>query len=91
MALKHPGKTKAQQRALDAIGCGEHSPIMAKATIKKLLDDGLIYECRAVIVGNGPFRVRIRQFDMTPATHIAWCEYQSAQAEAPTPKETGNE
>jgi hypothetical protein len=78
---RHPGKTPAQRRVLDAIGCGNHSPIMAKATRDKLLRDGLIVELSPLILPAGPFRMEVRQFDMPIPVHIQWCEAMSAQKE----------
>ena len=69
----HPARTPAQRRALDAIGCGNHSPIMAKSTRKALLDAGLIVPLADKIVGGGLLAVRIEQLDMPPSVHMAWC------------------
>ena len=80
--VKHPGKTPAQRRVLDAIGCGNYSPIMAKATRDKLLREGLIVELAPLESRAGPFRMVIRQFDMPTAVHIQWCEAMSVDAES---------
>lgn len=75
---KHPGKTPAQRRALDEIGCGNHSPIMAKSTQNALLGAGLITEMEPgkLSCGNLGF-ITVRQFDMPIPVHIQWCEAMS--------------
>jgi len=70
----HPGKTPAQRRVLDAIGCGDHSPPMAKATRDKLLADGLIVELSPLkIPFIGSLCMEVRQFDMPLHVHLQWC------------------
>ena len=78
---KHPGKTKAQQRALDEIGCGNHRPFMAKSTRDALLREGLIVEIAParVPVGIGNLCMNVQRFDMTKQAHMQWCDYQSEQ------------
>jgi hypothetical protein len=77
---KHPGKTPAQRRILDEIGCGNHSPVMAKATCDKLLRDGLVVELspdeRPFI---GAITFQIRRFEMPIPVHMQWCQFQSEQ------------
>jgi hypothetical protein len=43
-APKHPGRTPAQCRVLDAIGCGNNSPRMVAAVRDAMLKAGLIVE-----------------------------------------------
>lgn len=72
---RHPGKTPAQRRVLDQIGCGNNSPIMAKATRDKLLREGLITELppmRVPVFGN--LCMEVRQFEMPIPVHMQWCE-----------------
>jgi len=72
--MKGPGKTAAQRRVLDEIGCGNHSPIAAKATIKALLDQGLIVELSPMKVRVfGSVSMDVRQFDMPLHVHMEWC------------------
>jgi len=72
--MKHPGKTAAQRRVLDAIGCGDHSPYMAKATRDAMLRDGLIVELSPLeIPVFGSLKMQVRQFDMPLPVHFAWC------------------
>ena len=71
---KHPGKTPAQRRVLDSIGCGHHSPLMAVATRHAMIRDGLIVELpsrRECFYGN--IAMTIRQFEMPTPVHMAWC------------------
>lgn len=72
--MKHPGRTAAQRRALDAIGCGDFSPPMPKATRDVLLRDGLVVPCGHKMFGTGPFAVRVQEYCMPVNVHIAWCE-----------------
>jgi hypothetical protein len=79
---KHPGKTRAQRRVLDEIGCGNHSPIMAAATRDKLLRDGLIIELEPKrIPVFGAIFMEVRQFEMPIPVHMQWCQFQSEQPE----------
>ena len=71
---KHPGKTPAQRRVLDAIGCGNFSPSMARATRKALLDAGLIEKAGEKIIGRGWSAVTIDEFHMPIPVHYAWCK-----------------
>ena len=72
-ATKHPGRSPAQRRVLDAIGCGNYSPIMAEATRKAMLGAGLIVELPSRLERDGPFTITIRQFEMPTPVHMAWC------------------
>ena len=78
-------KSKAQMRALDAIGCGNNSPIMARATRKALLDAGLIYQLSDRRIGTGPFAAIIEQFEMPLHVHLAWCTSCDDAEEPATP------
>lgn len=75
MAVDHPGKSPAQKKALDAIGCGNFSPSMSIATRDKLVADGLIIPAGVrVIKVNGPFPVRVMEYAMPTAVHMQWCK-----------------
>lgn len=76
---KHPGKTPAQKRVLDAIGCGNYSPIMAKATRDALLDAGLIEPCGTKVLGGGALAVRIEEYQMPIQVHMQWCAAVAAE------------
>ncbi len=82
---KHPGKTPAQRRALDAIGCGNYSPIMANSTRDALLKAGLIVEIspRHEKAGALWAAVVIRQFQMPIPVHMQWCAAVAGDEEDP--------
>jgi hypothetical protein len=71
---KHPGRTPAQRRVLDAIGCGNVSPIMSKSTRDALLRAGLIVNVgqrREPFIGG--LRMTIDEYAMPTPVHMAWC------------------
>lgn len=71
---KHPGKTAAQRRALDQIGCGNYAPLMAKSTRDAMLRAGLIQEIEPKMLGVDRLGViTIRQFQMPIPVHMQWC------------------
>jgi hypothetical protein len=80
-APKHPGRTAAQRRALDAIGCGNYAPIMARATRDALLRDGLIEPAGERRIGTGALAVVIQEFQMPISVHMAWCAAAAAEEE----------
>lgn len=69
----HPGKTKAQRAALDAIGCGDNMPRMAKSTRDALLKSGMIVQCGQRTFGTGWSAVSVPIYEMSISTHMAWC------------------
>ncbi len=71
--MSHPGRTKAERRVLDSIGCGKTTPYMTDRLREKLLRDGLIVEIEPLILGHPPLTVRVRQFEMPTPVHMAWC------------------
>ena len=75
----HPGRTPAQRRALDLIGSGNHSPIMAPQTQDALLADGLIVSCGRRVIGSGWSAVRVEEFTMPLSVHMQWCAYWAEQ------------
>ena len=74
MSAKHPGKTPTQRRILDAIGCGDYSPLMAPRTRQALLEAGLIEPCGYMMVGEGAFAVKVIEYQMPISVHMQWCE-----------------
>lgn len=70
---RHPGRTLAQRRVLDQIGCGNFSPPMAPTTRDALLAAGLIQQCGERLIGRGWSAVRIAEYEMTIPTHMQWC------------------
>jgi len=84
--LKHPGKTKAQRQALDAIGCGQFSPRMAKKTREALLDAGLIQEIGRKVLGHDQFGViDVPEYAMPIGVHMQWCDAVVSEEAEPTP------
>lgn len=75
---KHPGKSKAQRRVLDAIGIGNNSPMMAKATRKALLEAGLIVKCGERRFGAGWSAVIVDEYEMPIPVHMQWCDAQAS-------------
>jgi len=73
-----PGKTPAQRRVLDEIGCGNHSPIARDSTIIAMLRDGLIEELSPRQLSDRFGIMIIRQFEMPIPIHMAWCDAMSA-------------
>jgi hypothetical protein len=78
---KHPGRTPAQRPALDTIGSGNRSPLMADATRDALLNAGLIVELSPRHIGKPPFQAVVRQFEMPIPVHMAWCSAVAEEAE----------
>lgn len=72
--MAHPGRSSAQRRVLDAIGCGNYSPIMSKATRDAMLRDGLIVKCGEKRFGTGPLAVVVDEYEMPIPVHMQWCE-----------------
>ena len=72
--ISHPGKTAAQRRALDQIGCGNFSPVMAKATRDAMLRTGIIIHAGDKIIGKDIFgSIKIAEFAMPISVHMQWC------------------
>ena len=70
----HPGRTPAQRRALDAIGCGNPCPPMSRATRKALIDAGLIEQRDSQTVGRDTLgAITIPVYEMPIPVHVAWC------------------
>jgi hypothetical protein len=87
--IPHPGKTPAQRRVLDEIGCGNYSPAMALSTRRALLAAGLIVQMSDKILP-GRFPVRIPEFQMPLRVHFRWCLSCSGAQEFP-PNSTSEE
>lgn len=79
----HPGKTPAQRRVLDQIGCGNYSPAMSSGTRAALLMTGLIQPCGVKVVGHDRLgMVTIDEYQMPTAVHIRWCEAMASEEDA---------
>lgn len=70
---EHPGRTQAQRRAIDAIGCGNHAPIMSDKTRDSLLRDGLIERVGEPRIGKGAPTVTAQEYQMPIPVHMVWC------------------
>ena len=73
----HPGRASAQRCALDAIGCGE-PPRCSSATLKALLDAGLIEETGVEIRRDALGSYRIPTYEMPIPVHMQWCSAVAA-------------
>lgn len=81
-APKHPGKTPAQRRVLDAIGCGNHLPRMTNSTRDAMLKAGLIHSLPDKIVGRDHFgAITIPQYEMPIPVYMQWCSAVAAECE----------
>ena len=70
--MPHPGRTSAERRALDAIGCGQ--PLgCAPKTLRALLDAGMIEDAGGQMRRDALGSYRVPFYEMTIPTHIAWC------------------
>lgn len=79
--MPHPGRTAAERRALDAIGCGNFTPPMAPKVRQRLLEAGLIVQCGERLIGRGPLAVRIPEYEMPIPVHFQWCSAVAATDE----------
>lgn len=68
----HLGRTPAQRKALDAIGCGE-PPRRSAKTVAALFDAGLIVEVGTEVRRDALGEYRIPAYEMPTPVHIAWC------------------
>jgi hypothetical protein len=78
---EHPGRTAAQRKALDLIGCGENAPMMSNRTRDALLREGLIVKLPTShsipLHPSQPhgLAISIAQYEMPIPVHMQWCEY----------------
>lgn len=83
---RHPGASKAQRAALDAIGTGNFTPAMTAKTKAALLEAGLIQKCGERRIGRGPLAVTVEEYEMPIPVHMEWCTFHSrAKGGDPTP------
>jgi hypothetical protein len=78
--LPHPGRTSAERRALDKIGCGQ-PPGCSPKTLKALIDAGMIEETGGVMRRDAFGEYRIPSYEMTIPTHMQWCSAVAATDE----------
>lgn len=70
--LPHPGRTSAERRALDRIGCGE-PPGCSPKTLRNLLDAGLIVDVGTETRRDALGSYRVPSFAMPLPVHYQWC------------------
>ena len=76
----HPGRTSAERRALDKIGCGQ-PPGCSPKTLKALLDAGMIEDTGGQIRRDALGSYRVPFYEMTIPTHMQWCSAVAATDE----------
>jgi hypothetical protein len=70
--LPHPGRTSAERRALDRIGCGE-PPSCSPKTLRSLLDAGLIVDAGGETRRDALGSYRVPSYAMPIPVHMQWC------------------
>lgn len=75
--MPHPGRTSAERRALDRIGCGE-PPACAQKTLRNLLAAGLIVDVGTETRRGALGEYRIPAYTMPIPVHMAWCSAVAA-------------
>ncbi|MCJ2093067.1 hypothetical protein MKK67_11235 [Methylobacterium sp. J-072] len=78
--LPHPGRTSAERRALDRIGCGE-PPACSQKTLRNQLDTGLIVDVGTETRRDALGAYKIPKFAMPIPVHMAWCSAVAATDE----------
>ena len=75
--MSHPGRTSAERRALDKIGCGQ-PPGCSPKTLKTLINAGMIEDTGGVMRRDALGEYRIPFYEMTIPTHMQWCSAVAA-------------
>lgn len=70
--MPHPGRTSAERRALDRIGCGE-PPSCSPKTLKAMLDSGLIVDAGGETQRDALGAYTMPSYAMPIAVHYQWC------------------
>jgi hypothetical protein len=70
--MPHPGRTAAERKALDQVGCGQ-PPGCSHKTLRNLLDAGLIVEVGGQTRRDALGEYRIPSYEMPIPVHMAWC------------------
>jgi hypothetical protein len=70
--MPHPGRTSAERRARDRIGCGELPSCSPKA-LKALLAEGLIVDRGGETRRDGLGTYTVPSYAMPLAVHYQWC------------------
>ena len=69
--MPHPGRTLAERRALDRVGCGE-PPGCSPKTLRRLLDDGLLIDQGGETRRDALGSYRVPSYAMPIPVHFAW-------------------
>lgn len=81
MTVNHPGKTDAEKRILDQIGCGDSLPRANAKTLDRMVERGLIRRVHDKVLSSDRFgAIAIPQYEMTIHTHMDWCAYWAENA-----------
>ncbi|MCJ2051712.1 hypothetical protein [Methylobacterium sp. J-070] len=75
--LPHPGRTSAERRALNRVGCGE-PPACSPKTLRRLLDNGLIVDVGTETRRDALGSYRVPAYAMPIPVHFAWCSAVAA-------------
>jgi hypothetical protein len=76
----HPGRTPAERRALDRIGCGE-PPACSRRILHNLLKAGLIVETVRKVRRDVLGRYDMPVYAMPIPVHMQWCSAVAANDE----------
>ena len=85
----HPGRTPAQRRALDRIGCGDLCPPMHPRVRDALLSARLIEQRGMTTIGCDTLgAIRVPAYEMPYGVHFLWCsavsqDFDPETAQAP--------
>lgn len=88
--MPHPGRTSAERRALDRIGCGE-PPSCSPKTLRNLLDTGQIVDAGGEIRCDALGSYRVPSYAMPIPVHMQWCSAVAATDEEMVAFEIGVE
>lgn len=75
--MPHPGRTSAERRALDRIGCGE-PPGCSQKTLRNLLSAGLIVEAGSQTRRDALGAYSVPSYEMPVPVHMQWCNAVAA-------------
>lgn len=70
--MPHPGRTSAERRALDRVGCGE-PPSCSPKTLGRLLEDGLLIDQGSEVRRDALGSYAVPSYAMPLAVHYQWC------------------
>ncbi|MGT2488581.1 hypothetical protein ACU4GA_27065 [Methylobacterium oryzae CBMB20] len=78
--MPHPGRTSAERRALDRIGCGE-PPACAQKTLRNPLEAGLIVDVGTETRRDALGSYQVPAYAMPIPVHFQWCSAVAATDE----------